>query len=544
MAVTRGASNRSFIPSLLVAGGCFFLTGLAALVYEICCIRQASLAFGSVTWAVSAVLAVFFAGLAGGSFIVGWYSPRVSRPLRLYAWLELGVGLAATLSPAMFLLTDTLYGAVYPHVRHSVPLLALTRLSAVTVVILPATLLMGGSLPLFCRQYVQHDRRIARGVGLLYGLNTLGAAAGSATCGFWLIPHVGVEASMYLAGLVNILVSLIAFRLAGRRVLEIDRSEIKADAAPRSVEPVTLQRSGSPIVGWLFFGVGFVALANEVLWTRYLSLWMPNTVYTYTLTLTVVLVGIVLGSLLAALVSDRFPWRAGLFGAAQVAGGLTIMLVMQLRPAWWGNWLTPVSISQQLSVIMLVMLVPAILSGLSFPLAVRLAVRHASETGSAVGKMAAINMFGGIAGSLLVGFAALPLLGLQFTLFFITGVSLSLGITAWWTLETRPSRRLRASWVLVSLLLWGAIPYFCQTRLPRDFLASEGTLVDYREGIGANVSVIRKADVLYLEINRMWQGQDRKNHQVMAAHIPALLHPDPKSVLVIGLGTGQTGAVF
>ena len=220
------------------------------------------------------------------------------------------------------------------------------------------------------------------------------------------------------------------------------------------------------------------------------------------------------------------------------------MMVMQLRPAWWGNWLSPVSVGQQLGVITLVMLVPAILSGLSFPLAVRLIVQDASETGSGVGRMAAINMIGGIAGSLLAGFVALPLLGLQITLFLTTGMSLLIGIVAWWTLKEGHSWRLRTGWVAASVLLWAAIPYCCRTRLPQDFLATEGTLVDYREGIGANVSVVRKGDVLQLEINRMWQGQNRKNHQVMAAHIPALLHPDPKSVLVIGLGTGQTARSF
>ena len=96
----------------------------------------------------------------------------------MYAWLEMGVGLWALLSPTLFSLTDALYGAIYPHVLHSPPLLALTRLLMVTIVILPATTLMGGSLPLFCRQYVRQRPRISQGVGLLYGLNTLGAAVG------------------------------------------------------------------------------------------------------------------------------------------------------------------------------------------------------------------------------------------------------------------------------------------------------------------------------------------------------------------------------
>ncbi len=326
--------------------------------------------------------------------------------------------------------------------------------------------------------------------------------------------------------------------------MEIEQPADDLGESPGDFEPSASQQATPAILAWLFFGVGFVALAHEVLWTRYLSLWMPNTVSTYTLTLTVVLLGIVLGSLLSAVVSDRLRWRAGLFGAAQVASGLAVMVVMQLRPAWWGDWLSPVSVGQQLGVIMLVMLVPAILSGLSFPLAVRLIVHDASQTGSGVGKMAAINMIGGIAGSLVAGFAALPLLGLQITLFLTTGMSLLIGIVAWWTLKPGASWRLRTGWTAVSVLLWAAIPYYCRTQLPQDFLATEGTLVDFREGIGANVSVVRKGDLLQLEINRMWQGQNRKNHQVMAAHIPALLHRDPKSVLVIGLGTGQTARSF
>ena len=305
MATTRVASNSSSVVSLLIAGSCLVVTGFVALVYEICWIRKASLAFGSATWALSAVLAVFFAGLALGSYVVGLYSSRTARPLRVYAWLEMGVGLLAILSPTLFSLADAIYGTIYPHVLHSAPLLALTRLVVITIVILPATTLMGGSLPLFCRQFVQHRRRITRGVGLLYGLNTLGAAAGAAACGFWLIPHVGVNASIYLAGVLNLVVSLIAFQLARGSALEIEAPAGEMDESPRELEPCDSQQTAPGVLAWLFFGVGFVALAHEVLWTRYLSLWMPNTVSTYTLTLSVVLLGIVLGSLLAAVVSDQ-----------------------------------------------------------------------------------------------------------------------------------------------------------------------------------------------------------------------------------------------
>ncbi|MBM4092087.1 MAG: hypothetical protein FJ276_22055, partial [Planctomycetes bacterium] len=160
MIAPHAVPHRASLGLLITAGGCIFATGLAALVYEVCWIRKASLAFGSATWALSAVLAVFFAGLAFGGYVVGRLTPRLANPLRAYAWLEMGVGVLAILSPALFALTDAIFGTIYPHVLSSVPLLAITRLIAVAIVIFPATTLMGGSLPLFCRRFVRRHRHV------------------------------------------------------------------------------------------------------------------------------------------------------------------------------------------------------------------------------------------------------------------------------------------------------------------------------------------------------------------------------------------------
>ena len=529
---------------MLTAITCVFLTGFASLVYEICWIRKASLVFGGTTWAVSAVFAIFFLGLATGSFVAGKFSPRIARPLRVCGWLETWVGIVAILSPTLFTWVDLLFGTFYSRVVHSMPLLALTRVALATVVVFPAAALMGGSLPLFCQQFVRHGQRLLRGVGVLYACNTLGAVAGTIACGFWIIPNAGVNVSIYIAGAINLCVALVVFRLAKVVTTGTVESESLETRVPSDGARSLPRRHSSTVLAILFFGVGFVGLANEVLWTRFLSLWMPNTVYTYTMTLATVLAGIVLGSLLAAAVGDRLRWKAGLFGAAQIVGGLVVMAIMQLRPTWWGSLLDPVSIAAQLSVIGLVMLVPAVLSGISFPLAVGLVVDDVSRTGSGVGKMLAFNMAGGVIGSLLVGFLTLPLLGMQFTLFFTTGLSLLIGVIAWCTLAVGFHGSGRIAGIALAIMAWAAIPWLCQTWLPRDYLALEGELVDYREGIGNDVAIVRKGDDLWLEINRMWQGQRRKNHQVMAAHIPALLHGDPKSVLVIGLGSGQTARSF
>lgn len=511
---------------------------------------MASLAFGSSTLALSTVLAVFFAGLAIGSFVIGRRGRTWVFPLRGYAWLELGVGCIAIASPFLFAMLDELYSQIYPGVFRSTWRLSLARFVMVSVVLLPATAMMGGSLPLFCYQFVRRLGRVTTGVGVLYGINTLGAACGAAVCGFWMMPTIGINASLFVAGSLNLSVSLVAFRLA--RPVSPPEADVSApDSPPSAVEGTLLLREGAWLsrwqlrgLAWIFFGVGFVAVANEVLWTRFLSLWMPNTVYTYTVTLSVVLIGIVVGSLLASLIPDTMRLRAWLLGFLQLIGALSVMLVMQLPPKWWGDWFDAITPTRQLIVVSAVMLLPSVFSGACFPLAVGLASASGRRTGELAGRMTAINLMGCITGSIVAGFFFLPVIGLHWTLMVVTATGLVLALATWWQLATDIASWSRISMAVLGCTLWIGIPGYFRTALPRDFLGTEGELVDYREGVNANVSVIRKGDLLHLEINRMWQGQNVKNHQVFAAHIPCMLNTAAKKVLVIGLGTGQTAGSF
>jgi spermidine synthase len=535
----------------LLPAVCFFMTGFSALVCEVCWIRKSSLVFGSSVWAMSVVLAIFFVGLATGSFLVGRASRRSTTPLRSYSILEIGVGVLAILSPGMFYGAELVFSWFYPLVYESLWQLTLIRGLLVSCLILPATILMGGSLPLFCRQFLSDPRSIVGGLGLLYGINTLGAALGAACCGFWMLPLIGINASLIIAGAINITIGLIAWVLFRRVLVDDPERPLPlqiADGKPGGETPNNVLRSEegqSPFtVEALFFGVGFNAMAAEVLWTRYLSLWLPNTVHTYTLTLSVVLIGIVAGSLFTTLFANWISRKIVWLGWAQVLSSCATMGVMQLRPQWWGGWFNAVSIQEQLMVVMTVLFIPSMLSGICFPLAVSLLVGHSRESGEQAGRMAAINLLGGVLGSLSVGFVGFPLLGLQWSLFALTGLGVLLGLIAWW------SRRAALVWparVLASTVAIGAlitIPMYFRTKLPQSFLEVEGTLVDFREGVNANVSVVQKGDLLHLEINRMWQGQNTRNHQPFAAHIPALLHDNPKDVLAIGLGTGQTASSF
>jgi spermidine synthase len=509
-----------------VALSAFFLSGFAGLVYEVCWIRQASLIFGSTTFAVSTVLAVFFLGLALGSYAFGWLATRAVHPLRWFALLELGIGVLGLASPWAFEVADLAYGAAYRAFGGWGAPLVVMRAALVAAVLLPAAFLMGGTLPLFCRQYVRREGRIAAAVGGLYGLNTLGAALGCAVAGLWLLPTLGLRATIAAGAALSVSSAVAVLALA--RPLPAPFPVARSSA----LEAASRDRA---IVTALFFLTGFVALGSEVLWTRFLALIVRNTITTFTITLTVVLVGIVLGSVLAAARFDQARSRAFVFGLLQAATGLSVLALMLLPAEVW------LGIRDQLAVTGLLLLPPAILSGASFPLAVRLVVGDPARASAGVGRMAAVNTLGGIAGSLATGFGGLPILGLQTTLLVLTGLSLAAGFVAWLCLDRTTRPALRALAVISSFACWLGLLTSTGTKLPADFLTDAGdVLVDYREGRASNLAVIRSGAALQLEIDRWWQGGDRTNHQAMAAHIPLLLHPDPRRVLVVGAGAGQT----
>lgn len=509
---------------------CFLLSGAAGLVYEIAWVRMASLAFGSTTVALSTVLAVFFGGIALGSAVFGHVSQRTTRPLRLYAVLELALAAVGLATPWLFDLADGVFGRVYRAAGGGGVGVDVVRAGLLAAILLPPTVVMGATLPLFCRQMVVHERRIAGSVGFLYGVNTLGAAAGCAAAGFALLPTIGVRGSIILAAVLNLFAGAVVGVLGWR-------TAVPAATAP-TADDTPVPRGRVLVVAGLFLLTGLVALGAEVIWTRFLALLVPNTVHTYTITLTVVLVGIVLGSWMTARLFDRAVPRAFVFGALQAAVGLVLLTTLLLpAPIWQG-------LRGGAGMYALLLLPTAVLSGASFPLAVRMVLRHPSRAGIGVGAMTAVNTAGGIAGALLAGFVGLPLLGLEASVRGLSAVAIGGAVVAWLALGDGGRRGLRLGAAIAVVAAWLAIPLLLDTRLPADHLADRAALLAHREGTTSNLAIVRRGAVRTLEIDRWWQGEDRRNHQIMAAHVPMVVHEDPRSVLVVGIGTGQTADRF
>jgi spermidine synthase len=521
-----------------IAFVCFFISGFAGLAYEICWIRKASLVFGSTTFALSTVLAVFFAGLAIGSWYFGRLGQRLNRPIRFYAFLEISLAVLAVLSLPAFGLAESLFGAIYRAltgdggwIAPGSPVLILIRVLLISVVLLPPTILMGGTLPLFCRQFVVSRSNIAGMIGLLYGINTLGAALGAAATGFYLLPAIGVTQSIFLAAILNVVAGGLALALKLRN----ESPSVIEDTLPSEVPAA--DRSRLLIAGLLFFASGAVALGAELVWSRFLTLIVRNSVYTYTITLSVVLLGIVLGSVLAARIFDRRLPLAPIFAALQITTALLLLIMLWLPASFWRG------LGQGWQPFVVLMLPPAILSGATFPLVMRLVLNEPGSSSAVVGRMSAFNIFGGISGSLLLGFLILPARGLAFSAQFIALTGILSGGAALLLLDRR-SLWPRLVPLVLAATAFVLMPRLMPANLPADYLASPVSLVDFKEGHGSTLAAVRKEGALHLHIDRLWQGKNIKSHQIMAAHVPMFLHPEARDVLLIGVGVGQTPGRF
>ncbi len=541
--------------SLLAVYLLFTLSGATALIYQVVWSRMLHEIFGVTIYAVTTVLAAFLGGLALGSVIIGRAVDRSANPLRFYGLLEIGIGLTALAGPWLLTLLEPAHHWAANRFAMDSPALLAIRVLLAAVVILPPTFLMGGTLPVITRYFVQQIARLGQELSVLYGLNTLGAVAGSLASGFWLIRWLGLHATLHVSVVGNVALGLLAILLA-RRFRLTDRSSER--------EPPT--RAGSAVTSLTYVGLllmmclsGIASFGYEVVWTRMLVLIVGTTTYAFVTMLTSFLVGITLGSLVTRLLIGRIRDQRQAFGWIQIGIAATALLTLPLMAYlstgaaqnWLaqttGNWLA--LIAARFGFSFLIMLLPATLIGMTFPLAGALAARELRSLGGRLGAVYGANTLGNIIGATATGFALVPLFGLQKCLVGLTLLNL---IAAAWGLLTIPVTRCAGAFVRATPIVGGLIACGLLLTSWRPGLLGQGDqqpgdrVLYYKEGLVATVKVIQKAhdaaqrvmSVDGIVIGQSGGGVDQK--QQALAHFPFLLlsDPPPRRVLSIGLGTG------
>ncbi len=533
-------------------------------------LRQLILILGSTLFATSAILSTFMGGLALGSFLAGRVADRSRyRPLRLYGLLETGIGLYALVVPILFRALTPFYQAVWEHGgSESFTILALAKFVGVALVLLPPTILMGASLPVLARHVADDPARIGAKVGMLYATNTFGAMAGTFLAGFVAVRALGVHRTEWVTATINLAI--------GAAAIILSRSARPLPPVPaRVTSPSPLPRSWIALVA--FGASGCAAMVLEVAWTRGLSLIVGSSVYAFALMLLAFLSGLASGGAVFSTILRRRPDRdpgallAILFAASGVLTYATAFL-FQAMPGMFGRiyfglHLGPDAWFGVQFLFGLAVMFPATFAlGGIFPAVLQIHARGLDHVAGSVGSVYVANTTGTIVGAALAGFAIVPILGVRDTLLAVALLEVALGLVAAWTLLRRagPARTLLAAPMAVALvvmpvvkpgwdiLLMNSGAYINVWDLPngskwKDFLdrvTHNNRLVYFAEGLTASVLVADQPEIdnRYLSVNGKVEASTAGDMetQLMCAHLPLLLHPGARDVMVIGLASGIT----
>lgn len=532
----------------------FFLSGVAALLYQVVWTKQLANQFGVTAHAISTTVSVFMLGLALGSWLFGRAADRVKRPLVGYLLLELGIGASALASLALLRGVERLLASSWLPELSGPGFAALRTAGTFLVLILPS-LLMGGTLPMLAKELVASGGEAGRRVGRLYAVNALGGAAGCLLAGFATIGWLGLRGSILAGAALNALAAALAYAL-------VRRPALPAGSDPARPEPAEAHaaRPSTRMLAALFLA-GLGGLAVEVVWTRMLLLNLGSTAQSFAAMLAVYLFGLALGSLATSRIADRVDPVRG-YGLTLALVGMSIVLCMALwatlhpgsqDAARWivdrlprplrGNAAFRLAIC--LLQCSLLLLLPTLLMGCAVPFAARCFGRIVPEAGRRLGTAFTLNALGSMMGPLLCGFWWLPSLGVQRTLLLCGAIPIATGAVL-----ALPSLRGGRRWALAGISLafllgsWGIPADFALARTEQ---RTTGKLLHAEEDISGSVAVVevragaeRFRQLMVGTTSMISDGFSCRRYTRLLGHLPMLLHHDPRDAMVICLGSGMT----
>ena len=531
----------------------FVGSGAAALIYEVVWFQMLQLSLGSSAVSMGVLLGVFMGGMGLGSWLFPKKVDKRHHPLKVYAYLELGIGACGLL----VLLIVPLLGGVYTAIAGTGQFSVFLRGLVAALVLLPPTLMMGATLPAIAR-YVETTPKGVSWMGFFYGGNIAGAVIGTLLAGFYLLRVHDMMIATFVAVLFNIAVGGLALLLAKSASYEPAGVHVKDPV----IEP------GARVVYIAIALSGLTALASQVIWARVLSLLIGATVYTFSLILAVFLVGLGIGSSLGSAMASSLKHPRVALGWVQMLLCVALAYAAYMTTASMPFWPINPSISSdiffnfQLDIMRaaFVVLPGAILWGMSFPLALASVAEKGQDPARLVGGVYAANTAGAIVGALLASLLAIAMIGSQNAQMVLIGLSAISGLIllASHADETGKGKSQLATMTLLVLVTAGA------GLLARSVPPMPGLLVAYGryaatwvgqneiiytgEGMTASVAVSRTPNGVlnYHNAGKVQASSEPQDMRLqrMLGHMTTLIPDNPKTVVVIGCGAGVTaGAV-
>ncbi len=545
-------NTKNVRPILLV----FALSNMAALIYQISWTKSLSYVFGTSMYAIGTVLACFMAGLALGSFVFGRRADKSSNPVRLFAYVEISLGLFALFLIPVFTFLPQPYAALHNVFKGQVMNFMLFALSF-QILIIPASLI-GGTFPIMNRIYAHRIKTIGEDVGVVYSVDTVFAALGAISAGFILLPLIGISKTVAIAAAINILAGLYLYNKSGKMSLPAKNTNGRE-------KPISFDVRIVQAVLLCFFLSGFAALAAEVVWIRFLSLTLGTSVYALSIITAAFLTGLSLGSFLIGRYMDRIKVPITTFAFIELCIGLSGILVILLFDKLDIPYLVlyhtfdsfyPFTVSLFI-LIFLIILVPATLMGTTMPLVGKIVSNKFEYIGTDIGAAYTVNTFGAIFGTFLTSFIFIPSIGITKTAALVGAISISVGLVLFFYSE-RKWKNIFCSLAGISVILCiylasttisplfaGAYYHGTQLKDVESWknLKSSTELVHYEEGLYGLVSIVKKDKYIALRID----GKSESSNVPMElaserqlAYIPLFASRAPKEVMLIGLGGGFT----
>jgi spermidine synthase len=535
--------GRSALFAVLLA-----LSGAAALIYQVLWVRELTLVVGVEVYSISIAVSAFFAGLALGGALLGPVADRSRRPLNLYAQVEIGVAIVGVATTLLLAHAGEAFVALQAHAGMVAWLLPF-------VIVGTPAFLMGGTLPIAIRSLAKGGNPIARAGGWVYAVNTGGAIAGALLSSFVMIGRLGVHGTAIIAALMNL--------MAAGAAMAIERgTPLAAEPAQAAVEGNRPGVAKARLALTLYAVAGAIALGYEVVWSQAMAQFLSTRVYAFSVVLATYLLGLVIGSAIYARFANRVRDAWGVFAALISLGGLVALLEIALLGLWQLNVQYKVAglvfaatgstfarMCASFGVASAgVVLLPTILLGAAFPAVLHLTASE-DRPGRGVGTVLALNTAGGIAGTLLTGFVLIPVFGIVRSLAMLAVAAAVVGMLAVWFGAGVMTRMKWGVYVVAAVALAAGL-LTPKDRLAKLLLTTRGggELVFYEEGRGATVAVsqVQSKDHvfrrLYIQgVSNSGDAMPSMRYMRLQAMLPLMIHRgEPKSVMVIGFGTGIT----
>jgi spermidine synthase/tetratricopeptide (TPR) repeat protein/MFS family permease len=560
-----------------IIGILFVVSGALGLIYQIVWFKYLSLFLGNTTYAQTIVLATFMGGLAIGS---AWWGRKVDRspqPLRLYAWMELGIGIYCLFYPRFLELLKSVFISIVVSMQlpsDGTAVLILKLFTSLCSLLIP-TILMGGTLPILVR-FISHKlEESGRNIAVLYFLNSFGAVVGSLLAGFFFIRLLGLSTTVYSAAIINLLIGTFAIILSLWKI-NSDKSEVEATEEAEQIFPRREVILAITVAG----SSGLASMIYEVTWVRMLIPVLGSSTYSFSIMLVAFISGITIGSLIVSSFIQRVKNLPSLLGWCQVGIVLSMFAVLPLYARipyeFWkvasilvrSSDTYPIYLTIQFIFGFMLMIVPTIFLGMSLPIATRIAARGISVLGKSVGNIFAINTLGTVIGSLLSGLVLIPLIGVKHTIEVGIGCNLLAGLLVFVFAGLIPRKQMFVALPLMFLTLIGYLFFVpnwnkgvmlsgvfrsmhSDVKPPESydvFLKNANAIkvLYYKEGTTATIGVVEgkygNETQRVLIVNGKSDASTKGDlpTQLLCGQIPCMLQKNPENVLVVGLGSGVT----